>query len=100
LTDKIERKILEAFDAIHALGVMHNDIRAENILVSNQDGSVWVIDFEFATVGNSDLAYEYERSAVVDVLSEIKGKGISHGYCGDGVGDFRSASHGVITKGF
>jgi RIO-like serine/threonine protein kinase len=45
LTEKGEKKIVNVFDAIHSLGVMHGDIRKQNILVGDND-SVWIIDFE------------------------------------------------------
>ena len=49
LTPKTEEKILRAFDEIHYLGVLHGDVRPENILVG-RDGGVWIIDFEFSQI--------------------------------------------------
>ncbi|CAG8494625.1 11206_t:CDS:2 [Paraglomus occultum] len=41
---KLRANALEALREIHKHGILHDDIRAENILVSNQD-DVYIIDF-------------------------------------------------------
>lgn len=45
LTADIEQKVRDAFDIIHSLGVVHGDIRPDNILVGD-DKCIWIIDFE------------------------------------------------------
>jgi RIO-like serine/threonine protein kinase len=42
----VGEKVIEAYDAIHALGAIHGDIRLENILVT-LERRVWIIGFEF-----------------------------------------------------
>jgi serine/threonine protein kinase len=37
---------MKAFDAIHELGVIHNDVREQNILVTDDGESVFIIDFD------------------------------------------------------
>ena len=44
----MERKIIDVFDNIHRLGVVHNDVRPENVLVAQPDGSVWVVGDKLA----------------------------------------------------
>jgi serine/threonine protein kinase len=77
LTARAERKILKAFAAIHSLGVIHGDIRADNILVSESGDAVWIIDFEFAEIikqGDDVKMAEIfqETQAVEDMLKELK----------------------------
>ena len=50
MTKEVENAIVNAFAVIHSLNVIHNDIRAENILVQNGGERVWIIDFEFARI--------------------------------------------------
>jgi RIO-like serine/threonine protein kinase len=42
----VEVEIMKAFDAIHELGVIHNDVREQNILVTDDGESVFIIDFD------------------------------------------------------
>ena len=68
---------MEAFDAIHALGVEHCDVRPENVLVDNEGDGDWVIDFEFYTVmedGDPQKKATNEKSVVVQMLTEMKMK--------------------------
>jgi serine/threonine protein kinase len=71
LTREIERKVLEAFDNIHQLGVVQNDVRPENILIAQPEGSVWIVDFEFARKGDESLC-ETERQLVMEMMSEMR----------------------------
>ena len=66
---------MTAFSAIHALGVVHRDVRPENILVAKDGNSTWIIDFEFAEVGtieemNSEITEE--KRYVEDLLANIR----------------------------
>jgi RIO-like serine/threonine protein kinase len=73
LTDDVEREIVDAFHSIHGLGVVHGDVRADNILVS-EDGKVWIVDFEFAEIVGNDGECELleEMNVVRDLLKGIK----------------------------
>jgi RIO-like serine/threonine protein kinase len=94
LTAKVKKEILKAFKAIHALGVVHGDVRADNILVG-KDESVWIIDFEFAAIveGNQIGAAAASESGEVEyLLNEVKRassgvgmNGINDIYLGNGV---------------
>jgi serine/threonine protein kinase len=86
LTDEIENEILQAFSAIHLLGVIHGDIRADNILVGRNGQSVWIIDFEFAELvtGAADEMHSkivQEIGAVRELLAKFK---LPNRSCGNG----------------
>jgi serine/threonine protein kinase len=74
LTSKVERKIFDAFDAIHSLDVVHGDVRPENILVSDDGNAVWIVDFEFSEIVDGDEGKESkfscENRAVKELLSD------------------------------
>jgi RIO-like serine/threonine protein kinase len=71
MTDEIGEKVLQAFDEIHSLGVMHNDVRRENILVSQSEGSVWIIDFERSEYGKN-LHFKPEKDRVAELVRRVK----------------------------
>jgi tRNA A-37 threonylcarbamoyl transferase component Bud32 len=66
MTDKVRINVYEAIDAIHGLGVIHGDIRMENVLVL-EDESVRFIDFENSAFGLNKEMFRGER-AEVDVM--------------------------------
>jgi serine/threonine protein kinase len=77
LTAKVEIEILKAFDAIHSLGVIHGDIRGDNILVGKDGNSTWIVDFEFAEIipegfDEKDAKITQETGAVEELLRKIK----------------------------
>ena len=78
LTSQAEKEIMMAFDAIHALGVVHGDIRAENILVTEDGNSAWIIDFEYSEilpVEEIDSRSTSEKETVADLLATIRSGG-------------------------
>ena len=81
----MENEVLEAFEAIHALNVVHGDIRSSNILVAEDGNEVRIIDFEDAKIlGDGDEESESEMSnemeVVNDMLRDIK-KSRAHPAC-------------------
>jgi RIO-like serine/threonine protein kinase len=76
ITPELEKTILEAFDAIHALGVLHCDARRENILVGKEGKEVWIIDFEFSLIVKEDAKREEmfaaERTHVMQLLVDTR----------------------------
>ena len=66
-------------DAIHSLGVVHNDISAANILIGEDGKSVWIVDFEFARINPEGEGGRmmHETRAVEDLLRRIKLRGWS-----------------------
>jgi RIO-like serine/threonine protein kinase len=74
LTVQVEEKIYLAFQKIHKLGVVHHDVRSDNVLVSTVatgESSVWMIDFQRASTGN-DFSYEFEHDVMKDVIERVK----------------------------
>ena len=56
-----QKKIIEIMDAIHSRGIIHGDIKKENIL-GDASGNPFVIDFGFATMNVvSEEARRIER---------------------------------------
>ena len=70
----IETEILNAYDAIHSLSVIHGDVRAENILVGKDAKSVWLIDFEDAEILEKDGEFRIsqENESVGYLLSMLR----------------------------
>ncbi|KAG6907644.1 hypothetical protein DXG01_008094 [Tephrocybe rancida] len=60
-------QLIEALDSIHATGVRHRDIRAEN-LTASEDGSVNIIDFDRASLDSSEQARKHEMEHLISLL--------------------------------
>jgi RIO-like serine/threonine protein kinase len=75
MTDNVRTNVYEAIDAIHGLGVIHGDIRKENVLVL-EDESIRFIDFENSAVLDMDKdIFRGDRAEVdvmFDTLKEVK----------------------------
>lgn len=75
LTLKREKLILRAFDAVHALEVLHCDVKLPNILIGKND-QVWIIDFEFSLNVEKNAKREdrfaEEREHVVQLLTDVR----------------------------
>jgi serine/threonine protein kinase len=79
-------EIMKAFAAIHELGVLHDDVREQNILVTGDGESVFIIDFDHSlkisdlikrqdSYGPRTTAEEYvalERKEIKVLLEQIK----------------------------
>lgn len=66
------KNITHAFHSIHELGVMHGDVRRENILV-REDDSVIIIDFESSDFdGVSENVLAIEEATVGKLLSDLE----------------------------
>ena len=68
LSESQKQSLLSTLDAIHNRGIMHNDIKKENILV-DENGAVFLIDFGFATL---DSCYESQRNEMQQLLQCIE----------------------------
>ncbi|CAG8708206.1 8906_t:CDS:2 [Funneliformis caledonium] len=68
---KIDRnqrnRALEALRAIHSYGILHNDIRQENILV-NEKGKIYIIDFGISIITNDRRQFYDKESELSNLL--------------------------------
>ena len=67
LSDSQKQIVLKSIDAIHSRGVIHNDIKKENILV-DESGKVYLIDFGFATLNSCEIAQQDEKNQAIGCL--------------------------------
>lgn len=64
---------MAAFEKIHALGVVHGDIRKENVMV-REDESVWIIDFDLSVhEGVTEEMIKADKGALGYMLKTLKG---------------------------
>ena len=54
------RQILESIQYCHAMGVVHRDVKDENILIDLNNHHIKLIDFGSGTFYTDDLYTEYE----------------------------------------
>jgi RIO-like serine/threonine protein kinase len=75
LSPTVMENVVDAFHSIHELGVLHADVRKENILI-REDKSVVIIDFDrsaFIDVSVDEIIAENE--AVQALLTELQEDG-------------------------
>jgi serine/threonine protein kinase len=74
ITERQRVMCLCAINAIHSRGVLHNDIRAENILLSNINDNVYWIDFGMASYYHEVKKYwklfDEEKRELVNLLNQ------------------------------
>ena len=104
MTARAESEILEAFNSIHSLGVIHGDVRADNILVSNHGNGAWIIDFEFAEIiSDMDDAkhskLSQEMKDVNTLLEGIKNHHNPRRPCGNG-SEEAPLGNGTVDSGY
>ncbi len=61
-------------DTLHKLGIAHNDLHVDNILCSKKKNRYDISDFEFATIGNSELIKEDTSDLRYFILAILLGK--------------------------
>lgn len=69
LTEAVAAAAIEALNAVHASGMLHGDIREDNILVV--EGSVRLIDFGFSTDSTSNEDHKKELEQLLGIMSQI-----------------------------
>lgn len=67
LSESQKQAVLSSIDAIHNRGIIHNDIKKENILV-DENGMVYLIDFGFATLNSCEDAQQDERKQLLKCI--------------------------------
>ena len=70
LSESQKQSALSIIDAIHNRGIIHNDIKTENILI-DENGLVYLIDFGFATVNSCKDAQQDERNQMLTCIESL-----------------------------
>jgi hypothetical protein len=65
-----KQKLVDIIDAIHGLGIIHSDIKKENILV-DELGNPFLIDFGFAQRNESRTLQEMERNQLLQCIAVL-----------------------------
>jgi serine/threonine protein kinase len=74
ITKRQKTKALKGLEAIHKHGILHNDIREENILI-NDNGDVYLIDFGMASQADTTKKrrfFEKEQLEYFNLLDMYK----------------------------
>ena len=66
-TDRQKQALLETLENIHQRGILHNDIKKENILI-DELGNPFIIDFGFATRDASEDAHLEEKNHLLYLI--------------------------------
>ena len=70
ITERRAQLVIDTLHSIHQLGILHNDIRIENIIVDD-NGTPFLIDFGFATKSRSSYLQRQEREQLLKCLQKI-----------------------------
>ena len=88
---RLVREVASALDFLHGIGVVHNDIKPENLMLSTvetRDGSIQLVDFGCAEVEGED---DDDDDHDIDEISSARGGIIKGGKTKPGGGGFTPA---------
>ncbi|KAG0598088.1 hypothetical protein M758_12G044900 [Ceratodon purpureus] len=69
LTRSLKKQVLEALDGIHNLGVLHNDVKLDHVLISQ--GAPKFIDFQGSSTSESDDDFQAEQNFMRVLLEDF-----------------------------
>ena len=64
---------MNTFKSINSLGVIHGDVRAENILIADGGNKVWIVDFELAEIVKRASEAESMIRQETEAVKELQG---------------------------
>jgi hypothetical protein len=70
LNEEQKRKLEDVLDKIHQFGILHNDIKRENIVV-DEFGNPYLIDFGFSARNDSVADQREERDILLQLIQSI-----------------------------
>ena len=70
ITERQRLMALLALNAIHSKGLLHKDIRKENILLSNTTDNVYLIDFGMASYNRDVKKFDKEKWELAQLLDQ------------------------------
>ncbi len=56
-SETVRRAVLDAYAVLHKAGVIHGDVRPENLIFLKDDGRILIIDFEFAEFRQEETSH-------------------------------------------
>jgi hypothetical protein len=70
LTEQQKHMLLNTLESIHGVGILHNDIKKDNILI-DEVGNPYIIDFGFSTRNTSQVDQEDERRLLLRLIESL-----------------------------
>ncbi|KAI3655399.1 hypothetical protein MP638_005306, partial [Amoeboaphelidium occidentale] len=70
LDDDQKRKLLDGLAEIHSIGILHGDIKPENIVVDSE-GNPFIIDFAFSKIESDPELFEEEFAMFQRLISAL-----------------------------
>jgi serine/threonine protein kinase len=68
----IAKKLPLVLERLHKLGILHNDLHDENIVIHPSTDALWLIDFGFSYLGKSKQDQKVDRQDLDELLSAMQ----------------------------